>query len=247
MALATLAAVSALAGAAIAWIFEVGSSRRALRLARRRMRAHLLAMRLFGGDPVVVLGSQGRLLAWSARYMALLLPPFLLVAIPLFFAWDSLDAVWGRAPLAPADTAVVTARVRGELSGAQLIVPAFLAVESPPVRVPDEREVSWRVRVRQAGAGEATVRIGTGRAGQWIEARPGLHYLPERTALSGGPIEWIEVRYPRAYPSLVGVSADWVVWFCLISSVTALALRGRLRLTMGRLGNTPRHFCPASF
>jgi hypothetical protein len=233
MALATLAAFSVVAGAAIAWIFKVASSRLALRLARRRMRAHLLAMRLFGGDPVVVLGSQGRLLAWSARYMALLLPPFLLVAVPLFFAWDPMDAVWGRAPLAPGDTAVVTARLRGDVLGAQLIVPAFLVVESPPVRVPDEREVSWRVRVRQAGSGEAMVRVGTGRAGKWIEARPGLHYLAERTATAGSPIEWVEVRYPRAFPSLAGVSADWVVWFWLISAVTALALRRRPRIAMG--------------
>jgi hypothetical protein len=232
MALATLAAFSAVAGAVILWVFNAASNQRALEKARRQVRAHLLAMRLFAGDPVVILGSQVRLLAWSARYMALLLPPFLVVAIPLFFAWDRLDAVWGRAPLAPGDTTVVTARLRGRLLGAQLVVPAFLAVESPPVRVLAEHEVSWRVRVRQAGSGEVSVRVGTGRAGQWIEARPGLHYLRERTAAAAGPVEWIEVRYPRAYPSLAGVSASWAVWFCLISFVTALALRGRLRVAL---------------
>ncbi|MGA2118861.1 MAG: hypothetical protein ABSH56_29435 [Bryobacteraceae bacterium] len=232
MALATLAVFSVLAGAAIAWVFRIASNRRALEVSRRRMRAHLLAMRLFGGDPVVVLGSEARLLAWSARYMALLLPPFLVVAIPLFFAWDSLDAVWGRAPLAPGDTTLITARLRGDLSGAQLTVPPFLAIESPPVRVPSEREVSWRVRVLEKGSGEAMVRVETGRAGRRIDARPGLPYLPERTAMAAGPIEWIEVRYPRAAPSLAGVSANWVVWFCLISTVTALALRRGPRIAV---------------
>src|ERR1017187_280099 len=103
MALLTLAAFSAVAGGLILWAFKATSNQRALKAARRRLRAHLLAMRLFADDPVVILRSQARLLAWNGRYMALLLPPFLAIAIPMFFAWDYLDAVWGRAPLAPGD------------------------------------------------------------------------------------------------------------------------------------------------
>jgi hypothetical protein len=231
MALLTLAAFSAVAGVLILWTFKLTSNQRALKATRRRLRAHLLAMRLFADDPVLILRSQARLLAWNARYMALLLPPFLAIAIPLFFAWDHLDAVWGRAPLAPGDTTVVTARLRGDVSPAQLTTPPWLAVETPPVRARAEHEVSWRVRVRKAGSGEMRVRAGTESAGKWIEARPGLHYLPERTAPAGGRIEWVEVRYPRAHLSLLGVSANWVVWFCLISTLAALALRGRLRVT----------------
>ena len=225
MPLLTLAAFSTVAGVLILWAFKATSNQRALKATRRRVRAHLLAMRLFADDPVVILRSQARLLAWNARYMALLLPPFLVVAIPLFFVWDHLDAVWGRAPLAPGDTTIVTARLRGNVSRAQLVAPAWLAMESPPVRVLAEHEVSWRVRVRQAGSGDVTVRVGTERGGKRIEARPGLHYLGERTAMAGGPIEWAEVRYPRA-------DSNWVVWFCLISTVSALALRRRLRVTL---------------
>lgn len=228
----TLAAFSAIAGVLILWAFKATSNQRALKATRRRVRAHLLAMRLFADDPVVILRSQARLLLWNGRYMALLLPPFLVVAIPLFFAWDHLDAVWGRAPLAPGDTTVVTARLRGAVPSAQLVAPAWLAVETPPVRALAEHEVSWRVRVKQAGSGDVNVLAGTERAGQRIEARPGLHYLGERTAPSGGPIEWVEVRYTRAHLDLLGVSANWVVWFCLISTVAALALRGKLRVTL---------------
>ena len=92
--------------------------------------------------------------------------------------------------------------------------------------------MSWRVRVKQSGSGEVSVHVGAGRAGQRIEARPGLHYLGERTSLSGGPIEWVELRYPRVHLDLLGVSANWVVWFCLISTLAALALRGKLRVTL---------------
>jgi hypothetical protein len=232
MALLTLFAFSAVAGILILWAFKLTSNQRALKATRRRVISHLLAMRLFADDPIVILRSQLRLLGWNLRYMALLVPPFLVVAIPLFFAWNHIDAVWGRAPLMPGDTAVVTARLRGNASGAQLVAPAWLAIETPPVRVLAEDEVSWRVRVRQEGAGEVSVRIGAERADKRIEARPGLHYLGERATSASGPVEWVEVRYPRAHLSLLGVSASWVVWFCLISTVSALLLRGKLRVTL---------------
>lgn len=229
MAFLTLAVFSAVAGVLILWIFKVCSNQRALAHARRRVRAHLLAVRLFAADPVVILRAQGRLLAWNGRYLALLLPPFLVVAIPLFFAWDHLDAIWGRAPLASGDAVVVTARLRPNAPDAQLSVPDWLVVETPGVHVPQEHEVSWRVRVREAGSGEVSVHAGEARAEKRVEARPGWHYLPDRTTAPGA-IEWVELRYPHRNVSALGVSFNWAVWFCLISTITALALRRTMRV-----------------
>src|ERR1019366_6774081 len=97
MALLTLAAFSAISGVLILLAFKAISNRRALPGARRRKaRAHLLAIRLFADDPRLILRSQGRLFAWTARYVALLLPAFFVVAIPLYFAWDRMDAIWGH-------------------------------------------------------------------------------------------------------------------------------------------------------
>ena len=231
MALLTLAIFSAVAGVLILWVFKVCSNQRALKATRRRLRAHLLAMRLFGDDPVQILRSQGQLLAWNARYLALLLPPFLVVAIPLFFAWDHLDAVWGHAPFAPGETTLVTARICGNPPDAQLNAPSWLAVESPAVNIAAEKEVSWRVRVREASSGQVSVLAGAQRADKQIDARPGLSYLPDRTRQSGGPIEWLEVRYPRANPALFGMPAHWAVWFFIISTLAALLLRGKMRVT----------------
>ena len=224
MPLLTLVVFSAVGGVFILWIFKLTSNQRALKATRRRVRAYLLAMRLFGDDPVVILHSQGKLLWWNLRYMALLVPPFLVMAVPLYFAWDSLDALWGRAPLSPGETTVITAGLRGDVSGVRLLVPDWLAVESPAVHVTPNREVSWRVRVLRPGSGELTVRAGDENASRRIEARPGMHYLGERTKVNGN-VAWLEVRYPPA-------SFNWVIWFCVISTVAALAVRSRLRVTL---------------
>lgn len=230
MTLLTLAAFSVAAGVLILLVFKTCSNQHALQAARRRVRGHLFAIRLFGDDPVTILRSQGGLLAWNARYLALLLPAFLVVAIPLFFSWDYLDAVWGRAPLAPGDTAVLTARLRGDAACAKLTVPAWMAVETPAVRILAEHEVSWRVRVLHAGSGWVKVDGGAASVEKRIEAKPGLHYLRDRTTAPAG-IEWVEIRYPRTNVNVLGLSVNWVVLFCAISTLTALALRRRLRVT----------------
>jgi len=232
MALVTLAAFSAAAGVLILLVFKATSNQRALLATRRKLRAHLLAIRLFVDDPAVIVRSQGRLLVWTLRYMALLVPAFLVIAIPLFFAWDRLDAVWGRAPLASGQTVILTARLSDNGASPRLIAPEWLTVESPAIHVEAEHEVSWRLRVGRAGSGEVTAIAGSQRASKWIEARPGWHYLPDREKAAGEPIQWLEMRYPRSEPAVLGVSASWPVWFFAISTVAALAFRNRLRVTL---------------
>jgi len=58
-----------------------------------------------------------------------------------------------------------------------------------------------------------------------------MHYLPDRTK-AAGPIEWVELRYPHRNVSVLGVSFNWVVWFCAISTLTALSLRRTMRVTL---------------
>lgn len=227
MAITTLAIFSAVAGLVILWVFKKLSNQQALKTARRRIRAHLLAIRLFGNDPVMVLRSQARLFTSNMRYIALLLPSFLVVAVALFFAWDYLEALWGRLPLSPGQAVVVTARLRGEPAALTLTAPSWLAVESPAVRVPAEHEVSWRMRVREAAAGEISICAAGDCVTQWVEARPGMHYLRNRTRAASRAFEWVEVPYAPGDVALAGVSMSWAVWFCLISMLTALIFRSR--------------------
>jgi hypothetical protein len=221
----TLAAFSVAAGALILWVFKLTTNQRALKTARRRMRAQLLAIRLFGDDPATVLRSQGRLFYWTLSYMILLLPAFLIIAIPLFFAWDRLDAVWGRSPFKPGDAAVVTARLREQTAHPQLIVPDWVVIESPAVHAEAGREVSWRVRIQKGGSGAVSILDGGQRVSKRVETSRGLHYLADREGARDTPVEWIEIRYPRTS------AVNWAVWFFAISTATALALRRKLRVT----------------
>lgn len=222
---------SVLAGPIILWIFKFTSNQRALHATRRRVISHLLAMRLFPDDPRMIVRSQGRLLAWNARYLALLFPPFLAIAVPMWFAWSYLDALWGHAPFTAGESTVITAHIARGGSEATLSAPPWIAIESPAVHAVADGEVSWRVRVRERGAGDITIHAGTVNVARRIDATPGLHYLPDRTKAQA-PVEWLEIRYPRARIQLAGIAAGWAVWFFAISTLSALALRRTLRVTI---------------
>jgi hypothetical protein len=154
-----------------------------------------------------------------------------LVGVPLFLAWDHLDAIWGRAPFAPGDTVMVTAQLREAGADTRLAVPGWLVIASPAVHSAAGHEVSWRLRVLRAGSGEVVATAGMQRATMRMEARPGLHYLRGRVSAGAGAIERLEAPYPTADIGVLGIVAGWPVWFAVFSTATALALRHRLHVT----------------
>src|SRR5581483_9839675 len=93
--------------------------------------------------------------------------PAIALAAPLAgAAWYALDAYQARAQLYPGRTAVATASWSAACEP-QLVTPAWLRTDSPPVHAAAAGEVSWRVRVLARGTGAA--RIGCG--GRWVDAR----------------------------------------------------------------------------
>ncbi len=192
----------------------------AIRRAKGRVRAHLYELRLFADDPRATLRAQKNLLLWNARYAALMLRPAAVLLLPTIVLLAGLDCVFGRRPLHPGEAALVMASMRGP--DAVLIVPAAFSVETPPVRIPERNEVWWRVRARAAAAG--TLRAGA--AETTIDARPGFRFLAP-----GWPVRSVEVDYPPAWLSCLGVGLWWPIPFAVVALATMLAFRNRFGVT----------------
>jgi len=78
-----------------------------------------------------------------------------------------------------------------------------------------------------------------------VEAGSGMHYLSDRrvrglldlvlhpaeSRLPAGNIEWIEIRYPAATISWLGLEWHWLIWLLLFSMLSALCFRRYLRVT----------------
>lgn len=224
----SLTAISVVVSAALLWIFRRFSNQERVALAKRKIRAQLYAMRLYGGDPTLLFRAQKQLVIWNARYLGLMLRPAAIAMVPSLILFTQLDRVYANRPLAPGESAVVTAEFsKGTSLGA--LQPALegrgVVVETPAVRIPELRQACWRVRAGSVGSGIVLLRAGGATVTRVVETGIALRYLPGGAVLTtAGPVRRIDVAYPTAHLRVFGREVAWLAWFLAIGLLTMLAL-----------------------
>jgi hypothetical protein len=197
-------------------------NRAAVRAAGKRLQADLLEMRLYSSEPALMWAAQKALVRDNLRWLALMLRPALILALPLAWLCVQLNSIYGHSPLAVGAAAVVTVQLEHALepvdAAANLQAPPEIAVESPPVRVFAERQISWRIRALRPVRGELRLVL-RGRAIEKTIAAGEPHALlslrrerslwgfllhPEESRLPAGDAAWVEVDYPPR---------PWLAWF----------------------------------
>lgn len=237
-----LTLLSAVAGVAMLWVFSKTSNQAGVKAVKRRVSASLLELRVYADEPAVTWRAQRSLLAANLRYLALSLKPALWMALPMGLLLVHLESFCGRAPLPLDREAVVTMGMAREWNpqspAPQLAAPAEVEVEGPPVRVVDAREVSWRIRPKSECSGELRFMVDGQPVVRSIEAGAPRRYVPGRSVRSAveaiwhpakrvrmAQVEWIEIPYPDATISILGLGVNWLVWFFAVSMLAALLLK----------------------
>jgi hypothetical protein len=233
-------------------VFKAASDQAGIRRTKDRIKAHLLELRLYKHDFGQTMRSQGKVLLANGRYLGHALRPMLVMLAPILLLLFQLDAWFGARPLAVGERALVKVKLAAGTNPLTtplvLEAPAGLAVETPPLRIEEEREVAWRIRavatgrhdLKLAGAGgepiPAAVAVGPGKLRKILPVpaetgffrqleHPGGLSLPK-----GGPVESITIAYPAARLSLFGWRLHWLVAFFVLSIVFGFALKGVFRV-----------------
>lgn len=243
----SLTAIAVASGIAMLLVFSRFSDQDRIRLAKRKIRAHLYEFRLFADEPALMFRAQKALLVWNARYLGLMLRPTAAILLPMLALLIHLDAVYGHRPLRTGERAIIGA----EIVGVDLrdVLPTLagkgVTVETPPVRIPDRHQVYWRIRARNPAGGTVLLGVAGESLEKDIQAGAGLQYLSERrvarmvdwlrypaeSRLPGGTVLKIQVSYPAAELRIFGIGVHWIVWFFIMSSVSMLALRRWFHVT----------------
>lgn len=242
-----LAVLSLLAGVGMLWVFAKTSKPDRIRAVKRKVYAHLLELRVYGDEPMVMWRAQKSLLKSNLRYMALMLAPALWMALPVAILLVHLESYYGRAPLGVGQEAILTAGVRGGLDTApKLEAPRGIAVETEPVRVLAENQVSWRLRPTAPVSGTLRLTIGGETVEKSIDAGGAARLVSDRRVSSawdalwhpGEPVlasrnvEWAQIHYPGKEVELAGIRLHWLVWFLIFSMGSALLLKKRFRVVL---------------
>lgn len=228
-------------------VFRWTSNQKAIRQAKDRIGAHILEIRLFPDQLSVVARAYRALLGSLLIHLRHSLRPLLVMLAPLFIIFVQMETYFARAPLEASKDFLVRATLAEgyPIDSAVIHLPAGIELTAPPVHIPRDREIDWRlqavhsgsyeVELTMAGAGFAKlVEVGSGlrrvnperKRGAFWQAvvSPGELPLPE-----AGPVESIQVQYPVREIQVWRWGLDWLVAFLVMMLVAAMALKGVLR------------------
>ncbi len=184
-------------------LFRRFTDRAAIRHTLNHISAHVMELGLFLDSPGLVLRAQRDLLRENLHLLRLIMLPSVMLA--LLFA--PLYAIFSRGSLPVGELSVVTIQIRSAaMPAVQLQAPEGIVVETPGVRIPRDRQISWRVRPLRPSSGDWKCHV----ENRIVTASIFLHDPVIRS---------IEIRYPQA--TILGFS--WLVWFVAISSISAVA------------------------
>ena len=245
----SLVSISCLAGLLLVWVFGKVSNQEAIRRTRDRLSGELLGLRLFKDDLRVFFGIQFQVLVWTFRYLRHSLVPMLILMVPTILILIQLNYRYGLRPLRVGEQAVVKVRMRDATVLAQgaeltLTAPANLKIETDGVRIPELKEICWRVRgvspgrfdltvsggqekvTKQAAVGGRFEGVSSVRTGEgWLTSLlyPGESPLPSQSAFAS-----IEILYPKLDIIMLGRHLSWLILFLVVSLVFGYAFKGAL-------------------
>ncbi len=228
-------------------VFRHTSNQRSIQKAKAQLIAALYEMLLFPDEPLLVLRAQVRLLGANLRYLGWMLVPAAVMTIPMLALFANFEAIYGLAPLRPGKDALVVMQMRDPIDIAKeppaLKTPPGIAVETPAVRIPSQRQISWRIRAERAVSGSMTVSLPGGAVEKRVDAADsryiserrvnsiwGLFWHPGESPIRNRTVEWIEIQYPHSGVRWLGLDMPWEAWLLIISILSALAFKRRLRV-----------------
>src|SRR5690242_16183574 len=129
--------ISIVIGLLMVIAFRYTSDQKAIGRAKDRLKANLLAVRLFQDQLPVVMRAYARILGGTGTYLRLAFTPLLIAILPITFLIIQLDRYLGWMPFVPGQTFLVEARVSDAeaLNQARLQLPPQLSATAPAVHI----------------------------------------------------------------------------------------------------------------
>jgi hypothetical protein len=239
-------AISVLIGLLMVIVFRYTSDQKAIGRAKDRLKAHLLAVRLFQDQLPVVMRAYGKILRGTGSYLRLAFTPFLIAILPITFLIVELDRYFGWMPLQAAQTFLVEAQVDdpAALNEAALQLPPELSGSAPAVHIPKENRVAWRVLAGREGQYDVHIAVAGKTVSKQVVVAPRLARISpvrlrgsfwERMFTSGepaladnSPVRSIAISYPPRVIDFAWMEWNWIVLFFVVSLVAGFIFKSVL-------------------
>jgi hypothetical protein len=223
------------------------SDQKAIRRVKDLMGAHVLEVRLFPDQLSVVLRAYRTLLWNTLLYLRYALVPLLVLSVPLLILFAQMESYFGRAPIEPGHDFLVrvTLQSADSLANVLLRIPPGLVQTAPPVHIPSEHEVDWRVKAEKPGSYDIEMVVQGNEYSKRVVAERGLTRILSERERGGawqqvinpgepplpraGVVEQIEIQYPARVFRFRTWEIEWLVPYVTLTLLAALFLKGAMR------------------
>lgn len=246
-------AVSWLTALLMLFIFRRTSNQDGIRAVKNKIKAYLLELRLYKDSLGVSLKAQGQILLANLKYIGYNSKPMLVMIVPILLILIQLNLWFGAQALSPGQTALVKMKLDESRSPAALDISARpsagLTIDAPPLRIEDDHEIDWRLRVLDAEGVDSRLTFVLGersiekkierekkRLSKVSAVRPGRGALDQLLNPGEPPIpgelgiKSIEIVYPGKKMHAFGFSVHWLVAYFILSIVFGFAFKGLFKV-----------------
>ena len=248
--LAIVIVVSLAVGLVMVVLFGYTSDQKAIGIAKDQLKAHLLAVRLYRDQIPVVMGSYGKILRGTGRYLKLAFKPLLYVIVPITLLMVQIDRYLGQTPLPANASFLLTVHLGGTNGKDQTIdamneialdLPPEISMTASPVHILAESEIVWRLvgmkdgkyEVKVISAGQSVTksvciggdlpRISTIRLrGQFWNR---ILSSAEPALPDTSPIDSVSISYPDRNIEVAGYGMNWIWMFFILSMVAGFVFK----------------------
>ncbi|MCP2619638.1 hypothetical protein NLC35_00075 [Candidatus Aminicenantes bacterium AC-334-K16] len=242
--------ISLLTGLFMLWVFRLTSNQAGIKDIKRRIKAHLLEIRLYKDNFGLTFKAQGNILLCNLKYIGYSVKPMLVMILPLVLILIQLNFRFAYRPLAPGERTIVKVKVQPGLDLLELpltlTTTSGIVVETPPLRIEEVGEIDWRIKALQPGKHSLVVKIGeessltkeilvapaaTERLTRLSPLRPSARFLSsllfpvEKPLPPETVLQEIEVIYPAGNFRLLGLSIHWIIVYFILAIAFGFALK----------------------
>jgi hypothetical protein len=228
-------------------VFRYTSNQEGIRNVKNKIKAHLLELRLFKDSLPLSLKAQGSILRYNLKYIGYSGKPLLVMIIPLILILIQLNFWFAYQSLEPGEATILKLKLKEGQNILDLDISVeptqSLTIETPPLRIEEDKEINWRLRPADKGLHTLTFRIN----GKTFIKRVAVAQKPlskisplkiqrnfidevfnpgEAPLSKDLPVKSIEVKYQAKNMNLFGWHIHWIIAYFVLSIIFGFAFKG---------------------
>lgn len=241
--------LSGVTGLIILVLYKYTSNQTAIKKIRSRIKANMLAMRLYKDSLDVTLTAQWQLFKGGIALLVNSLIPLAVMMLPMIMILAQLQSWYGYEPLAKDTEAIVTVQLDSGESLASVKIDSITGahIVTGPVRIQTLNQAAWSIAADEDDAGniifdvngekfEKSLVTGERQNTKMSPLRPGrkfsdvLLYPAEKPFKVNSVVQSINVTYPQREWE-AGITGSWIIDFFIMSCVIALLCKNIVKVS----------------